>query len=51
MQLGNGKIFTITKKGGGKNIDKITIGGRPLKGWFVNYDDMLKGKGLDIYTK
>jgi len=51
MQLGDGKKFTITKKGGGKNINKITIGGKPLKGWFVNYDDMSKGKALDIYTK
>lgn len=51
MQLGNGKTFTILKKGKGKNIDKITIGGKPLKGWFVNYDDMRKDKELDIYTK
>ncbi|MDQ2719797.1 MAG: GH92 family glycosyl hydrolase [Bacteroidota bacterium] len=51
MQLGDGKTFTIVKKGSGKNIDKITIGGEALKGWFVNYDDMLKGKELDIYTK
>ncbi|MET4080289.1 putative alpha-1,2-mannosidase [Pedobacter sp. UYP30] len=51
MQLGDGKTFTINKKGGGKNIDKITIGSKPLKGWFVSYDDMLKGKNLDIYTK
>lgn len=51
MQLGDGKTFTIIKKGGGKNIDKITVGGKPLKGWFVNYADMRKGKELDIYTK
>ena len=51
MQLGDGKKFTIIKKGGGKNIDKITVGGTPLKGWFVNYDDMRQGKELDIYTK
>jgi predicted alpha-1,2-mannosidase len=51
MQLGGGKLFTITKKGKGKNISKITIGGQPLNGWFVNYDDMRIGKGLDIYTK
>ncbi|MGY4385699.1 putative alpha-1,2-mannosidase [Pedobacter sp. UYP24] len=51
MQLGNGKKFTITKKGGGKNINRITIGGKPLKGWFVNYDDMLLGKELMIDTK
>nr|WP_255480260.1 GH92 family glycosyl hydrolase [Mucilaginibacter sp. E4BP6] len=51
MQLGDGKKFTIIKKGGGKKINKIMIGGKPLKGWFVNYDDMRKGKELDIYTK
>ena len=51
MHVGNGKTFTIVKKGKGKNIDKITIGGEPIKGWFVNYDDMRKGKELDIYTK
>jgi predicted alpha-1,2-mannosidase len=51
MQLGNGKTFTIVKKGKGKNIDKITFGGEPLEGWFVNYHDISKGKELDIYTK
>lgn len=51
MQLGDGKAFTIIKKGNGKSIDKITIGGQPLKGWFVNYGDIAGGKELDIYTK
>lgn len=51
MQLDGGKKFIIIKKGGGNNIDKITIGGKPLKGWFVDYDDMRKGKELVIYTK
>ncbi len=51
MQLGEGKTFTINKKGGGKNISKITVGGKPLKGWSVNYDDIRKGNVLDIYTK
>jgi putative alpha-1,2-mannosidase len=51
LELGNGKKFTIIKKGGGKNLDKITIGGEALKGWFVNYDDMSRGKELNIYTK
>lgn len=51
MQLGGDKTFTIVKKGHGKNIDKIAIGGAPLKGWFVHYDNMRKGKELDIYTK
>ncbi len=51
MQLGNGKTFTINKKGSGKNIDKLSIGDNLLNGWLVQYDDMLKGKNLDIYTK
>ncbi len=51
MTLGNGKTFTIVKKGKGKNIDKITLGGKSLDGWFVNYADMLAGKELDIYLK
>lgn len=51
ITLGNGKTFTIVKKGQGKNIDKITIGGKPLDGWFVKYADMLEGKELDIYLK
>lgn len=51
IQLGSGKTFIINKKGIGKNISKITIGGAPLHGWFVKYDDMSKGKQLDIYTK
>ncbi|MGQ8336978.1 GH92 family glycosyl hydrolase [Sunxiuqinia sp. A32] len=51
MEIGDGQIFTIVKQGNGKNIDKITIGEEPLKGWFVDYDDMLKGKELNIYTK
>lgn len=51
MTLGNGKTFTIVKHGKGKNIDKITLGGKSLDGWFVNYADMLEGKDLDIYLK
>jgi putative alpha-1,2-mannosidase len=51
ITLGNGKTFTIVKKSKGTNIDKITIGGKPLEGWFVSYTDMLQGKELDIYLK
>ena len=51
MTVGSGKTFTIVKRGQGKNIDKITLGGKPLDGWFVNYDDMLQGKEMDIYLK
>jgi predicted alpha-1,2-mannosidase len=51
ITLGNGKTFTIVKKGKGTNIRKITIGSKPLDGWFVNYADMLQGKEMDIYRK
>jgi len=51
IALGDGKTFVINKKGNGKNIDSLTIGGKPVNGWFINYDDMAKGKELDIYTK
>ena len=51
ITLGKGRTFTIVKKGRGKNIDKITLGGKPLDGWFVNYSDMLAGKEMDIYLK
>ena len=51
ITLGNGKTFTIVKRGKGKNIDKITINGKPLGGWFVDYADMLEGKEMDIDLK
>jgi len=51
ITLGNGKTFAIHKKGNGKNIDSLFIGGKRLKGWFISYDDMAKGKTLDILTK
>ncbi|WP_285011007.1 GH92 family glycosyl hydrolase [Pedobacter faecalis] len=51
MQLGNGKVFTINKRGKGKNISKLTIGGAPLNGWFIKYADLAQGKPLDIFTK
>jgi predicted alpha-1,2-mannosidase len=51
ITLGNGQTFTIVKKGRGKNIAKITIGGKPIDGWLVNHSDMLQGKEMDIYLK
>ncbi|HEX3797140.1 MAG TPA: GH92 family glycosyl hydrolase [Verrucomicrobiae bacterium] len=51
ITLGNGETFTIVKKGKGDNIDKITIGDKPLDGWFVKHTDMLQGKEMKIYLK
>lgn len=46
--LGNGKSFDIVKEGKGEKIKSITIGGTPLKGWFVKHEDLAEGKELRI---
>jgi len=49
--LGNGQSFDIVKEGRGEKIKSITIGGQPLKGWFVKHEDLAKGKELRIATE
>ena len=44
----NGKTFTIVREGQGERIRQISIGGKPLKGWFVRHDDLASGKELKI---
>ena len=46
--LGNGQTFDIVKEGRGERIKNITVGGQPLKGWFVKHEDLAKGKELRI---
>lgn len=46
--LGNGQSFDIVREGRGEKIKSITIGGQPLKGWFVKHEDLAKGKELRI---
>ncbi|MBR5393815.1 MAG: GH92 family glycosyl hydrolase [Bacteroidaceae bacterium] len=46
--LGNGQTFDIVKEGRGERIKSITVGGQPLKGWFVKHEDLAKGKELRI---
>ena len=46
--LGNGQTFDIVREGQGERIKGITIGGKPLKGWFVKHKDLAKGKELRI---
>ncbi|WP_114790652.1 GH92 family glycosyl hydrolase [Niabella yanshanensis] len=45
-----GKPFTIIKKGKGERIQKITYGGRAVKGYFVKHDQLQQGKELLIET-
>lgn len=40
--------FDIVKEGTGRRIRSVTIGGKPLKGWFVDHQDLAKGKELKI---
>ena len=46
--LGDGQRFDIIKQGKGEKIKRVTIGGTPLKGWFVKHEDLAKGKELLI---
>ena len=46
--LGNGQSFDIVKQGSGEKIKRISIGGTPLKGWFVKHQDLAEGKELLI---
>ncbi len=47
----NGQTFTITKQGSGERIKQILVGGKPLKGWFVNHADLAAGKELTIIVE
>ena len=49
--LGDGQSFNIVKEGRGEKIKSITIGGQPLKGWFVKHEDLAQGKELRIITE
>lgn len=49
--LGDGKRFDIVKEGNGEKIKSITIGGKPLDGWFVKHEDLAQGKELRIVTE
>ena len=46
-----GKTFTVKKTGSGETITRITCGGRRIKGWFVQHEDLAEGKTLQIDTK
>ena len=47
----SGKTFTITRQGKGTKIKEILIGGKPLKGWFVDHADLAAGKELKIVVE
>ena len=43
-----GKTFTIVRKGEGTKIRRILVGGKVLKGWFVEHSDLAEGKEITI---
>ena len=43
-----GRTFTVIRKGQGTKIRRILVGGKPLKGWFVDHSDLAEGKELTI---
>jgi predicted alpha-1,2-mannosidase len=52
LRLGNGKQFVIDVQNQADNnvyIKKIELNGRPLKGWFLNYDEIMEGGMLTFY--
>ena len=49
--LSNGKVFTIKKAGNGLKITSIRLGGKKIKGWFLQDNDMRKGGVLTISTR
>lgn len=51
FRLGNGKSFTVKRKGNGRKITDITCGGKRLDGWFVTHEQLENGKELVIGTE
>ena len=49
--LGDGQAFDIVREGSGEKIKAVTIGGKPLDGWFVKHEDLAEGKELRIVTE
>lgn len=48
--LSNNRYFTITKKGNGQKINKITYDGKEIDGWFISHDQLTQGKELVIHN-
>ena len=49
--MGDGRSVTIQRQGNGEKITRILCGSKPLKGWFVNHNEMLKAGELTIVTE
>ena len=45
------QTFQIVREGSGERIRKVTVGGKVLKGWFVDHDDLARGKEVRIIVE
>ncbi|MCF0196381.1 MAG: glycoside hydrolase family 92 protein [Bacteroidaceae bacterium] len=49
--MADGRSLTIRRTGEGAEIKKILLGGKPVKGWFVDHNQMLKAGALEVVTE
>jgi predicted alpha-1,2-mannosidase len=47
----NGKVLTIKKSGKSRNLQQITVNGKPLEGYFVPHDLFKNGGAIEVKTK
>lgn len=50
FSLGSGISFDIVREGRGEHIRAITVGGKTLKGYFVDHKELAAGRELRIFT-
>ena len=51
FRMGDGRSVIIRKEGKGEKIQQILCGKKPLKGWFINHNDMLKAGEVVIQVQ
>lgn len=51
FDLQGAQPFTITRRGNGERIQKITYGGRKINGYFIKHNQLQQGKELVIETR
>jgi predicted alpha-1,2-mannosidase len=51
LQLSDGKVFSIAKKGSGHKITNLTYAGHKMDGYFLPHSELTKGKELLITTE
>lgn len=47
----NDKEFKVVKTNNSRKLDKILYDGKPLNGFFISHDQILKGKNIEVITK